>query len=64
MLANRPKLWLQGQLIGSFLLGGLVGAMGFKQAGFITALPLAAVLLALVLRPLWTDLQRHLPPSH
>lgn len=62
VLANRPKLWLQGQLIGSFLLGGLVGAMGFKQAGFITALPLAAVLLALVLRPLWTDLQRHLPP--
>lgn len=61
VLANRPKLWLQGQLIGSFLLGGLVGAMGFKQAGFIMSLPLAAVLLALVLRPLWTDLQRHLP---
>ena len=62
VLANRPKLKLQGQLIGSFLLGGLVGAMGFKQAGFIMSLPLAAVLLALVLRPVWTDLQQHLPP--
>jgi uncharacterized membrane protein YoaK (UPF0700 family) len=62
VLANRPKLKLQGQLIGSFLLGGLVGAMGFKQAGFIMSLPLALVLLALVLRPIWTDLRRHMQP--
>ena len=63
VLANRQKLRLQGKLIASFLVGGLVGAMGFKQAGFITSLPLALVLLALVLRPVWTDLQRHLPTS-
>jgi hypothetical protein len=60
VLGNRPKLWLQGKLIGSFLLGGFVGAMGFKEAGFIMSLPLALVLLALVVRPLWTDLRRHL----
>ena len=63
VLANRHKLRLQAKLIACFLLGGMAGAMGFKQAGFITALPLAAVLLALVLSPLWSDLQRHLPPS-
>ena len=63
VLANRQKLKLQGKLIASFLVGGLVGAMGFKQAGFIMSLPLALVLLALVVRPLWTDLRRHLPPA-
>jgi uncharacterized membrane protein YoaK (UPF0700 family) len=63
VLANRHKLALQGKLITSFLVGGLVGAMGFKQAGFIMSLPLALVLLALVVRPLWTDLRRHLPPA-
>ena len=62
VLANRQKLALQGKLIASFLVGGLVGAMGFKQAGFIMSLPLALVLLALVLRPIWTDLRRHLQP--
>ena len=63
VLANRHKLALQGKLITSFLVGGMVGAMGFKQAGFIMSLPLALVLLALVVRPLWTDLRRHLPPA-
>ena len=29
---------------------------------FIMSLPLALVLLALVLRPIWTDLRRHLQP--
>ena len=62
VLANRHKLALQGKLIASFLVGGLVGAMGFKQAGFIMSLPLALVLLALVMRPIWTDLRRHLQP--
>jgi uncharacterized membrane protein YoaK (UPF0700 family) len=60
VVANRDKLRLQGKLIVGFLGGGLVGAAGFKHAGFISTLPLAVLLLLLVLRPLWTDAQQHL----
>ena len=46
------ELALQGKLIASFLVGGLVGAMGFKHVGYIATLPLALALLALVTLPL------------
>lgn len=55
VLANRDKLRLQGKLISGFLVGGLVGAAGFKLLGFVTTVPLAIVLLMLVARSLWTD---------
>ncbi len=53
--ANRDRLRLFAGLAAMFLVGGLVGAAGFKYVGFIFVLPLALVLLTLSLPPLWTD---------
>ena len=57
VLANRQRLRVQGSLVLGFLLGGLVGALGFKHGGYITTLPLAALLWILCLRPLLSDLR-------
>ena len=56
--ANRQRLRVHGQLIACFFLGGLAGALGFKYAGYISTVPLAALLLLLVLRPALDDWQR------
>jgi uncharacterized membrane protein YoaK (UPF0700 family) len=58
--ANRIKLRLYSMLLGTFMVGGLVGAAGFKYLGFIWVLPLAAILLLLSLPPLHADLTRYL----
>ena len=55
VVANRHKLRLHSKLIGSFFVGGLLGALGFKSLGFITTVPLAIVLLLLVWRPVLND---------
>ena len=47
--ADRRKLGIHLRLVGAFLGGGLVGALGFSRLGFAFALPLSAVLLALSL---------------
>ena len=41
-----------------FLVGGIAGAAGFKHVGFVFVVPLALVLLALSLPPLWADRAR------
>ena len=41
-----------------FLVGGIAGAAGFKYVGFVFVVPLALVLLALSLPPLWADRAR------
>lgn len=56
--ANRDRLRVHGQLIGSFFLGSLGGALGFKYLGYISTVPLAALLLLLVLRPALEDWRR------
>ena len=56
--ANRIKLRLFGTLLAMFITGGLVGAIGFKYVGFVWVMPLALLLLALSLPPLWADFQR------
>ncbi len=56
--ANRQRLRVHGQLVASFLVGGLVGALGFKHLGYVSTVPLAALLLLLVLRPALDDWQR------
>jgi uncharacterized membrane protein YoaK (UPF0700 family) len=56
--ANRSKLKLLATLLGMFVTGGLVGALGFKYVGFIWVLPLALALLALSVPPLFADLRR------
>ncbi|MCU0763411.1 MAG: DUF1275 domain-containing protein [Hydrogenophaga sp.] len=56
--ADRERLRVHGQLIASFFVGGVVGALGFKHLGYVSTVPLAALLLLLVLRPLLDDLER------
>ena len=58
--ANRIKLKLYSMLLAAFMVGGLVGAAGFKYLGFIWVLPLATLLLLLSLPPLQADLKRYL----
>lgn len=58
--ANRIKLRLFATLLGMFVMGGLVGALGFKYIGFIWVVPLAVGLLALSLPPLFSDWRRTL----
>ena len=55
--ANRVKLRFYAGLLSAFVIGGLVGASGFKHVGFIWVLPLASVLLVLSLPPLLADLR-------
>ena len=56
--ANRIKLRLFATLLTAFIVGGLVGATGFRYVGFIWVVPMAILLLALSLPPLYTDLLR------
>ena len=53
--ADRKRLKVHAQLVASFLVGGVAGALGFKYLGYISTVPLAALLLLLVLRPLLDD---------
>ncbi|MFM0597219.1 YoaK family protein [Paraburkholderia dilworthii] len=54
--ADRRKLALLTSLLCSFLAGGVAGAFGFKQFGFIATVPLAAVLLVFTGVPVGDDL--------
>jgi uncharacterized membrane protein YoaK (UPF0700 family) len=54
--ASRERMRTQSLLIGLFLVGGIIGALGFQFAGYITTVPLALLLLLLSLRPLLFDL--------
>ena len=56
--ANRVKMRLFGTLLGLFMLGGLVGAAGFKYIGFFWVVPLATLLLAVCIPHLLDDLRR------
>jgi uncharacterized membrane protein YoaK (UPF0700 family) len=56
--ADRARLRVHAQLVGAFLVGGLAGALGFKYLGYVSTVPLAAILLLLVLRPALDDWQR------
>ncbi len=58
--ADRERLRVHAQLVLSFLVGGIAGALGFKHLGYVSTLPLALALL-LVLRPLLDDWQRLRP---
>lgn len=57
VLANRSKIGNHLKLLSSFVLGALIGAWGFKAVGYIATVPLALVLVALVVRPVWFDFQ-------
>ncbi|HEX7864077.1 MAG TPA: YoaK family protein [Variovorax sp.] len=55
---DRGRLRRCGGLVGMFVLGGTVGALGFKHVGFVCVVPLAALLLVLSIPPLLRDLPR------
>lgn len=55
---NRLRMQTAGGLVAMFVLGGVVGAFGFKYAGFVFVIPLAALLLGLSVPPLLRDIQR------
>ncbi|CAH2812456.1 MAG: Putative transmembrane protein [Candidatus Burkholderia crenata] len=54
--ADQSRLWLLASLLGMFFTGGLAGALGFKYVGFISTLPLSAMLVVLAVVPLMDDL--------
>ena len=64
VVGNRKKLRLLGKLIGSFFVGGLLGALGFKTIGFVTTVPLSVLLLLLVWRPVFNDARNWIDPHH
>lgn len=59
---NRERLRTHALLVGSFFIGGVAGALGFKWVGYITTVPLAGMLLLLCAKPLWRDLQERRAP--
>jgi uncharacterized membrane protein YoaK (UPF0700 family) len=61
--ADRGKLTLLAALLGSFFLGGVVGALGFKYLGFLPCIPLALLLLVLALPPIVGDVIAALGPK-
>jgi uncharacterized membrane protein YoaK (UPF0700 family) len=54
--ADREKLVLLSSLLCTFFAGGLCGAIGFKQIGYVATVPLALGLLVLAVVPLADDL--------
>ncbi len=58
--ANRRKLRLLATLVGLFFAGGIAGALGFKHIGFISTIPLAAMLISMAAVPVFDDLRERL----
>ncbi len=59
VVADRQKLAMLATLLASFMVGGVLGALGFKHVGYLATLPLAAILIALCVVPVIDDLKRH-----
>jgi uncharacterized membrane protein YoaK (UPF0700 family) len=55
VLANRDRLRLLGTLLLCFFVGGVAGAIGFKRIGFLSVVPLAALLCLLAIVPTFDD---------
>ncbi|GGD77009.1 YoaK family protein [Caballeronia grimmiae] len=54
--ANHARLALLGSLLGMFVAGGFVGALGFAHLGFMATVPLAVLLLLFSSVPVVDDL--------
>lgn len=54
--SNRGHLAILTMLACSFFAGGVVGAVGFKQAGYVATVPLALALIAVAIVPVVDDL--------
>ena len=55
VVANRSKLRIHATMLASFFIGG-PGAIGFKHVGYVSTVPLAAVLVTLAIVPVIDDL--------
>lgn len=53
VLANRKRLAVHSSLVSSFFVGGLIGALGFKNVGFSSTVPLVFILLAISAAPIF-----------
>ena len=60
--ADRHRLGIHLKLIGSFFVGGLSGAIGFKTVGVVATVPLSLFLLMVVLRPVLNDAKNWIDP--
>jgi uncharacterized membrane protein YoaK (UPF0700 family) len=64
VMADREKLRLLLLLLGSFFIGGLIGAIGFSHLGFLFSLPFALLLLLLAGPPLAEDVISRARSAH
>lgn len=58
VLANRGRLRMLSMLATGFFAGGVLGALGFRHAGYMSTVPLAVLLVALAIVPAADDLRR------
>ncbi|MFT3804762.1 MAG: YoaK family protein [Burkholderiaceae bacterium] len=58
--ANRDRLRILSLLLSSFFSGGVAGAWAFKRLGYVSTVPLALLLTALVAIPVFDDLRERL----
>ena len=56
--ADRARMSTLSSLVAFFLVGGILGAWGFKQFGYLATLPLAGVLVVLSVVPVIDDLRQ------
>ena len=56
VLANRDRLMVLVLLVTYFFAGGVAGALGFKEIGYLSTVPLALVLVTLAAVPAMDDL--------
>lgn len=61
--ADRARIVTLGGLLASFLVGGLLGAWGFKRLGYGFTVPLALLLAALAAVPALDDLRGRRAPA-
>ena len=57
VVADRDRLSTLALLVAFFLLGGVLGATGFRQIGYLATLPLAGILILLSAVPVFDDLR-------
>jgi uncharacterized membrane protein YoaK (UPF0700 family) len=57
VIANRTKLRIHATMLTSFFTGGIAGAMGFKHVGYVSTVPLAAMLVTLAIVPVIDDIR-------
>ncbi len=57
VIADRERMATLGLLVASFLAGGVLGAIGFRQIGYLATLPLAGILIFLSAVPVVDDIR-------